>query len=289
MLPAGSHHQQRAEILIIGNEILNGTTLDTNSWWLSRQLSSVGVRVERKLTIGDELESISSSFKQCISRNPDWIFSIGGLGPTFDDITLQALSRALGKQWKLSKDAAKMLEDNYARRAKRLNLPRRRLTKARLKMARLPSGAVPLSNPVGSAPGVLASARRSHIVSLPGVPSEMKGIFLNEIRPSLKSNFFSSEEWIKVVGVSESELAPAVSSIFRKYGATLYIKSHPSGFERGKPVIKLQIILNTINEEKKLALESLRSAATSIELAARKLGARSKKIKSVRRFRAWPE
>jgi nicotinamide-nucleotide amidase len=282
--------QQIAEILVIGNEVLNGTTLDTNSWWLSSQLNLAGIIVERKLTIRDDLDSITSSFKECISRKPDWIFSIGGLGPTFDDLTIQALSRALNKQWKLNKNAVRMLEASYARRAIKFNLRRKRkLTKARLKMAKLPSGAAPLSNPVGSAPGVLATSGKSRIVSLPGVPSEMKGIFSNEVWPSLQSDFFISEEWIKVVGVSESQLAPVVSRIFRKYGGSLYIKSHPSGFERGKPLIKIQVILNVIKEEKESGLENLRSVARSIELAARKLGAKPKRIKLVRGFRARPE
>ncbi len=272
---------------MVGNEILNGTTLDTNSWWLSNQLNYAGLKVEIKLTVRDELETISATFRECISREPDWIFSIGGLGPTFDDLTAKALARALHKKWKLNNEAVKMLQEGYARRARKFSLPPRRLTRTRLKMATLPAGSTPLSNPVGSAPGILVITGKSRIVALPGVPKEMKAMFSKEVLPGLQehSDFFISEEWIKIVGVSESLLAPLLRRIFRKYDKSLYIKSHPHGYHKGKPVIKVQIILNALKDEKDSGLEILTRASRLIELAAGKVGAESTRLKSVRRFR----
>ena len=88
----------RAEILVVGNELLNGTTLDTNSFWLSKELAKTGVKVERKTTVRDELSAISLAFKQCISRKPDWVFSAGGLGPTYDDMTVRGPRARIGQK-----------------------------------------------------------------------------------------------------------------------------------------------------------------------------------------------
>jgi molybdopterin-biosynthesis enzyme MoeA-like protein len=132
--------QKRVEILVVGNELLNGTTLDTNSFWLSRELGRSGLRVERKTTVRDELPEISTAFRQCISRKPDWVFSIGGLGPTYDDMTVRGLALALGRRLKLDPVAVAMLKESYRRRALLLKKPVRRLGNASLKMAMIPVG-----------------------------------------------------------------------------------------------------------------------------------------------------
>ena len=272
----------RAEILVVGNELLNGTTLDTNSFWLSKELAKTGVKVERKTTVRDELSAISLAFKQCISRKPDWVFSVGGLGPTYDDMTVRGLALALGKRLKLDPAAVRMLKESYKRRARFFKRPVKRLGKASMKMAMIPQGAKPLHNPVGSAPAVSARFGPTRIVSLPGVPSEMKGIFLTEVVPLLKSSSFTNaEEWIRLQGISESQLSPTISRISRKHASLLYVKSHPKGFERGQSIIQVQIILTAPMDGRKAGLEALRDATREMEIAARKLGARVSRVKSV--------
>jgi molybdenum cofactor synthesis domain-containing protein len=267
--------QKIAEILVVGNELLNGTTMDTNSFWLSKQLNEIGFKVERKTTIRDDLKAISENFRDIIRRKPDWLFSIGGLGPTFDDLTIQGLGMAVGQKLKLNNDAVEMLRQNYKRRALKLNLPKRRLTRARLKMATIPELARPIQNPVGSAPGVLVGVGKTSIVSLPGVPNEMKGIFRKELLSVLRktSQYFTSEKWLRTVGISESSLAPLVGRIFHEHGDRLYIKSHPRGFERGQPVINIQIILNVPLYYREAGLKELEVAIGKMGLAARNIGA----------------
>jgi nicotinamide-nucleotide amidase len=277
--------QLTSEIIVVGNELLNGTTLDSNSHWMSEQLTALGVKVNRKITIRDELEVISSTFLECLKRKPDWIFSVGGLGPTYDDMTIESLSIALGRKLYLDKLAVKMLKASYARRRKMFNIPLRRMTKASLKMAMIPEEATPLPNSVGSAAGVLAKKSNTTIVSLPGVPSEMKAIFSEQVVPILKAEtakFYHAEEWLEAIGISESRLSYAVSRISQKYIPLLYIKSHPMGFEKGKSMIHIQLILTAKAEERERALIMLEKAASEMLSAAKKLGARVKRTKSVR-------
>jgi nicotinamide-nucleotide amidase len=280
-----SADQHTAEILVVGNELLNGTTLDTNSHWISEELTSLGIRVTRKTTIRDELVIISSEFKECITRNPDWVFSIGGLGPTYDDLTIEGLAKFLHKKLYLDTAALEMLKESYVRRRRMFNKPIRRMPKSSLKMATIPTGSSPLHNSVGSAPGVLAKSGQTTIVCFPGVPSEMKAIFSEDIVPLIQSestHFVRAEEWIELIGTSESRLAPILTKISSKYSPLLYIKSHPMGFEFGKSLIHLQIILTTEKANEKNALESLLGAKRDLIAATKRLGANVRELKSVR-------
>jgi nicotinamide-nucleotide amidase len=273
-----------AEILVVGNELLNGTTLDTNSFWLSKRLTKLGVRVERKTTVRDVLPIISKSFRESTGRKPDWIFSIGGLGPTFDDMTTQGLAIAIRRRFMLDKMALNMLKTSYLRRAKLFHREFRRLPKTSLKMAKIPLGSIPLQNPVGSAPAVMANVGKTKIVSLPGVPSEMKAIFVEHIAPLLEKSrsFVSAEEWVKVVGISESKFAPRLNRIEKRFSPLIYIKSHPRGFGQGKSVLNIQSILTAGIDNSKTSISSLVSTRDEIIREARKLGASAHPMKSLR-------
>ncbi|HXQ92082.1 MAG TPA: molybdopterin-binding protein [Nitrososphaerales archaeon] len=274
-----------AEILIVGNELLNGTTLDTNSHWMSQELTKLGVMVARKTTIRDEMDIIVSTFKECFRRKPDWIFSIGGLGPTYDDMTIEGLANSIGKELFLDDSAIQMLKDSYERRRKMFNNPIRRMPKASLKMAMIPRGATALYNSVGSAAGVLLKVGKTQVVSLPGVPSEMKAIFTEELIPLIQpysSKIIHAEEWLELIGTSESRLSTPVARISKKYSPLLYVKSHPMGFENGKSVIHVQLILTSDADEKEKSILILEKAASEMITAAKKLGANVKAIKSVR-------
>jgi nicotinamide-nucleotide amidase len=235
--------------------------------------------------VRDELTIISSAFKECISRRPDWLFSIGGLGPTYDDLTIEALAKSLDRELYLDPLAVKMLKESYERRRKLFNRPARRISKSSLKMAMIPKGATPLSNSVGSAAGVMARKEKATIVSFPGVPSEMKAIFNEQVVPLIakgQTQFANAEEWLELVGASESRLAPIVSRISKEYSRLLYVKSHPMGFERGKSLIHVQIILTTKKEDEEKSLEILERARDEISKAAKRIGANVRRMKSVR-------
>ena len=267
--------QSTVEILIVGNELLNGTTLDTNSHWLSKQLVKIGATVTRKETISDNLKEISKAFKAALGRKPSWIFSLGGLGPTYDDMTLEGLAMALGREIERNEDAVKMIKERYKlRREANPDLPKRILP-ASLKMADIPRGAIPLRNSAGTAPGVLFRKGSTRIVSLPGVPREMKAIFAEQVAPLLKEDiakFGRSETWLNVSGISESMVAPHIQRLMRSSPSHIYIKSHPVGFRKGLSILKFQISATFSAENREQAKYDLKRVAGEMERIVRKLG-----------------
>ncbi|HZY46220.1 MAG TPA: molybdopterin-binding protein [Candidatus Bathyarchaeia archaeon] len=228
----------QAEILSIGNELLIGHTLDTNSHWIAKRLTRYGWTLQRITILRDSLAAIKVGVKEALQREPDLTITLGGLGPTHDDITLKGVALALRKRLVLNKTALAMVESRY----RKLEAPTG-LTSFRRKMATLPDGAQPLPNPVGTAPGVLVKAGATRLVSLPGVPSEMRAIFNSSIVPILKTSKKNQpgEVFIGLVGIIESALAPALNRT-RKAFPGLYFKSHPRGREGGiRSLIQLHV------------------------------------------------
>ena len=227
-----------AEIVSIGNELLIGHTLDTNSHWIAKHLTKLGWTLERVIQLRDSLDSIKSGVRGSLKRSPSVLITIGGLGPTHDDMTLAGISRALNKPLRLNKEALQLVKDHYRRLESKP-----KLTKYRTKMATLPQGSTPLPNPVGTAPGVKMQQSSTTMFSLPGVPSEMKAIFRASIIPYLESfhSMRSKEVEIKITGIIESALAPILDQA-RKIFPKLYFKSHPRGRETGiRPLILLHV------------------------------------------------
>ena len=216
------------EILVIGNEVLIGKTQDTNSNWMAKRITKYGHRLRRITTISDSLEEISQSIKDSLSRNPDIIITSGGMGPTFDDMTLEGIGIGLNRKLKLDDHAYNMIKKSYEQAHKQKILKLEGMTKERVKMAYLPEGSIPLSNIRGTAPGVkIVSENNTSIFILPGVPSEMKAMFTNSIKPILKENrgIFIEKGFI-FEGIGESQIAPHVTRVEEKY-PQLWIKTHP--------------------------------------------------------------
>ena len=227
-----------AEIISIGNELLIGHTFDTNSHWIAKHLTRLGWTLERVTQLRDSLDSIKSGVRGSLKRNPSVLITIGGLGPTHDDMTLAGIARAIDKPMRLNKQALELVRDHYRRLESKP-----RLTKYRTKMATLPQGSVPLPNPVGTAPGVKMQQSGTTLFSLPGVPSEMKAIFRASMIPYLESFHTTrpKEVEIRITGIIESALAPVLDQA-RKIYPRLYFKSHPRGRETGiRPLILLHI------------------------------------------------
>ena len=264
-----------AEIISIGNELLIGYTLDTNSHWIAKQLTRLGWTLERVTQLRDSLDAIKSGVRGSLKRNPTVLITIGGLGPTHDDMTLAGISRALNKPVRVNKEALQLVKDHYRRLE---NKPK--LTKYRTKMATLPQGSTPLPNPVGTAPGVKMRESGTTLFSLPGVPSEMKSIFRDSIIPYLESLHAERPKQIefRITGIIESALAPVLDRA-RKIYPKLYFKSHPRGRETGiRPLIQLHIY----NIEPEGEEEIARAAAYVMQQLARIGGEVSKKCHSAR-------
>ena len=226
---------QPIEILCIGNEILIGKTLNTNAQWLAKRATILGLDVRRITTIRDDVNEISNTVREGIFRKPKFIITIGGLGPTFDDKTMEGLANGLDCTLETNDEALKMVKDKYKEYTKTGKIEEGyNLTPHRVKMARLPKEARPLVNPVGTAPGAIVDREGTTIIALPGVPSEMKAIFERAVAPLLRQvagNVTYFETTMETTGVGESQVAPLIDQVM--YGNPLvYIKSHPKGTER---------------------------------------------------------
>ena len=226
------------EIVTIGNELLIGHTLDTNSNWIAQRLREHGWLLRRITTIPDSLNEIATAVEESLRRKPRLLFTLGGLGPTPDDMTLKGIARALGTPVRLNETALEMVRQFY----KRMERPAKMIGPRR-KMAMLPKGASPLSNPVGTAPGVMIETGSTTIISLPGVPREMEAIFRESVIPLLEKSGGRApiETTLKIDGIVESAFAPVLVRVKRLFPG-LYFKSHPRGGEiTGRPLIELHI------------------------------------------------
>lgn len=234
----------RIEIIVVGNEILSGEIQDTNSNWLAKQIYEMGGSVSRITVVGDKLDEIASAIRDSIRRGSKWIVTCGGLGPTFDDLTLEGVARATRRKLHVNKVALSWLAERYKVLKEMGVVESEELTPHRIKMAKLPMGAKPLRNVVGTAPGVLLSIRGTRIVCLPGVPAEMREMFSKEVRPLMEKSVrrtFRSKLWVLVKGVPESTLAPRIDVVMKR-AKGIYVKSHPQGFEGGVSKIILEVI-----------------------------------------------
>ena len=217
------------ELVCVGNELLIGKIPNTNAQWLSGKITNLGVKVTRAVIVRDSISEIVEALRYTLSRTPDFILTTGGLGPTFDDMTLEGIATALERPLELNSDALQMIERRGHQRVIEGRIKEFKLTKAMKKMAILPQGAIPLPNPQGSAPGVLLECRETKLIALPGVPREMKAIFSGSVEPLIRDvsqnlNYF--EKSLIVEGIGESNLSPLIDRVMNG-NPGVYVKSHP--------------------------------------------------------------
>jgi nicotinamide-nucleotide amidase len=192
----------RAEIIAIGSELTSGQSLDTNSQWLSQQLSALGITVAFHTTLSDVMPDHLTAFRIAIER-ADLVVMSGGLGPTQDDLTRDALALIAGVPLVEDSDSLAAITAMFARR-NRVMSERNRV------QALFPRGAEPLLNPVGTAPGIWMHVGRAAIAALPGVPHEMKRMVHEQVVPRLRQNGWISRvtvhRKINLFGKGESEI-----------------------------------------------------------------------------------
>ncbi len=236
-----THH---IEIIGIGNELLIGKIVNTNAQWLAKRITTTGLTVNRLTVVGDETSEISKAIQEALKRKPKMIITTGGLGPTFDDKTLQGIGKALKHKLKVNPEAVKMIEEKYRQYLQEGRVEEKvELTPPRVKMATLPENGKPLHNPIGTAPGVLIKCDHTSIVALPGVPTEMEAIFDESVHPILKEmagNAVFYETSIAVDGIMESDLAPLIDKTMHS-NPYIYIKSHPGHRGEGRPHLELHL------------------------------------------------
>ncbi len=232
-----------AWIFTIGNEVVHGRVVNTNSAFLGRQLVLLGYNVLGNISLVDDVDLISK-FINYILPTSKVIITTGGLGPTYDDRTSEALARALGLPLELSPEAYEMVKNKY----EVLKLP---LTQERVKMAILPKGAKSIPNKVGTAPGIHVDIDDRMIFSLPGVPKEMEVMFRDYVIPLLMSRgpgVFLAEREFEVVGLPESSAAESVNRLLKRY-PNVYVKTQPKGTELGKPILSVYVCASSKSKE----------------------------------------
>ncbi|MGB9741405.1 MAG: nicotinamide mononucleotide deamidase-related protein [Candidatus Bathyarchaeia archaeon] len=259
------------EIICIGNELLIGKTLNTNAQWLAKRATTAGFKVKRITVVEDEVSEIASVINEALKRKPKLIVTTGGLGPTFDDKTLEGIAKALNQKLEVNEKALEMVKAKYEAYAKAGKIEKIELTPPRVKMARIPEKAKPLPNPIGTAPGVILKVDETVIIALPGVPSEMEAIFENSVMPLLRENaggiaFYETS--IYVDAIMESALAPLIDKAMHD-NPHVYIKSHPKGEEK-KPHIEIHF--STTAEDSKTAKDRVGKALIQLSELVKKEG-----------------
>lgn len=237
------------EIITIGNEILMGDTIDSNSNYICKNLTQMGGYISRVIQIRDEYKTIIEEIQSSLSREPSFLFILGGLGPTIDDGTLAAVARSTNHPLTLDKRAYDFIKSKYEELAEKGYLANGSMTPAREKMAWIPTGSIPIENPVGTAPGIVLNLSSTIIINLPGVPSELKGIFEliseSELKPKFTKSFFARQVLVADTN-DETILAPIISDLSNLY-PDVYIKSKPKGYGAD---VKIRIMITFIGDLK---------------------------------------
>lgn len=195
-----------AEVITIGDELLYGQTLDTNTQWMGQELNRVGIKISRKMAIGDRREDIVSALDEAQQR-ADIILITGGLGPTKDDITKTTLADYFDSPIVIRPQALADLKELFAQR----NYP---LTALNEQQAALPEKCEMVPNTMGTAPGMWFEQAGKVFVSMPGVPYEMRAMMTDTVLPRLQETFALPvifHQMIQTVGIGESWLSEKIA------------------------------------------------------------------------------
>lgn len=201
-----------AEIIAVGSELLTPERLDTNSLFLTEQLNSLGVEVVAKMVIGDDVVRLADAVRLTVARSGITVL-IGGLGPTEDDVTREAVARALGRRLGYQAEIAESIE----RRFRRMN---RQMAEINRRQAYVIEGAEALANENGTAPGQWVEDAGRVVILLPGPPPELKPMFLGQCiwrlervvpRQAIRTRLY------RVTGMPESDLDQLIAPVYKQY------------------------------------------------------------------------
>ncbi len=211
-----------AEILTIGTEILLGEITDTNAAYIARQLRSIGLDVYRKTTVGDNAHRIAALIQEALDRC-QVIITTGGLGPTIDDPTREAIALAFGLTLEYHPHLWEQIEERFRRYG-------RTPTENNRRQAFLPQGAIPLENPVGTAPAFIVERDSKFVICLPGVPREMEHLLHNSVIPFLKQRLHLTEliktRVLHTIGVGESLIDSKIADLESSSNPTVGLAAH---------------------------------------------------------------
>jgi nicotinamide-nucleotide amidase len=203
-----------AEIIAVGSELLTHDRIDTNSLFITEQLNALGVEVRRKLIVGDERSRLTGAIRDALAQM-DIVVITGGLGPTEDDLTRDAVAAALGRELVFSQEIREWIEERF----RRIN---RKMAEINLRQAYLVAGAEALANPRGTAPGQWIEANGRVLMMLPGPPGELKPLFVSECVPRLERHLppqVIRTRFYRVAGMGESDLDALIAPVYTRFPA----------------------------------------------------------------------
>lgn len=201
----------KAEIIAVGTELLLGQIVDTNSAYIAQQIATVGLDLHFKSTVGDNLERIKSTLLAALRRS-DFIITTGGIGPTLDDLTREAVAEVLNRPLVFQPHLFEQVSDFFRRLGRSVSENNR-------KQAFIPEGAIPIENPVGTAPGFIAEQNGKAILSVPGVPHEMRHFMEHSVLPYLRKRLGIDEvivsRVLKLFGIGESQVDERIKELIQ--------------------------------------------------------------------------
>lgn len=212
-----------AEIITIGTELLLGEILDTNSRYLARVLRDHGIDLYRTMTVGDNTNRIASAIREALER-AEIVITTGGLGPTVDDPTRQAVAQAVGVELEYRPELWEQILNRFKRYG-------RNATENNKRQAYIPAGALPIENAVGTAPAFVYETGGRSIISLPGVPREMEYLTENAIIPYLTKRYdihgVIKARVLHLASIGESQVDDVIGDLETLSNPTLGLLAHP--------------------------------------------------------------
>ena len=213
----------QAEIISIGTELLLGAIVDTNAAYVSRQLAEIGIDLYHRETVGDNEGRIARCIEEALER-ADVVICSGGLGPTVDDVTRQAVARATGRELVLDEEMLSWIEERFCGWGHPMSENNRR-------QAFKPKGAIAIENPVGTAPIFIVQDQRGDVIVLPGVPHEMEHLMEHEVIPYLRRKLgrqvVIKARVLRTVGIGESQIDSRIGDLMESANPTVGLAAHP--------------------------------------------------------------
>ena len=217
----------RAEIIAIGSELLLGATIDTNSAYLARQLAAAGVNLYRKTVVGDNSERIAATVREALSR-ADLVICTGGLGPTLDDVTREAVALAYGRSLEFHQELMDQIAARFAAMGREMPQSNRR-------QAFVPTGARVIENPRGTAPAFIVEDPLGTTIVLPGVPYEMRYLFEQAVLPYLREERGVTAvilvKTLHATGLGESAIGELIADLMLQENPTVGISAKQARYE----------------------------------------------------------
>ncbi len=232
-----------AEIITIGTELLLGEIVDTNTRYIASALREIGLDLYRTSTVGDNIDRIAAEVQASMER-ADAVITTGGLGPTVDDPTREGIAKACGVETIFMPELWQQIEERFSGFG---STP----TENNRRQAHIPAGAIPIENPVGTAPGFIVETDRSVVISLPGVPAEMQYLLISDVIPYLKQRLglqsIIKSRIVRTAGIGESMLDQIIEDLERLQNPTVGLSAHP-----GRVDIRITAKAKTDQEAEKM-------------------------------------